>query len=171
MKKKLLAMVLAAATAMTMLAGCGGDDKAAGTKDNKEASADAGEKKEESKELDKVKVAYMPNYASLWVVTTAREKGFFEEEGIEVELTKFDDGPTEIAAMESGSMDVAYIGPGAHTLAIQGNVDVFCFQQLGDADCVMGLKSHGVNSLEDLKGKKVAYASGTSSERQFCFAL
>ena len=28
----------------------------------------------------------------------------------------------------------------------------------------MGLKSHGVNSLEDLKGKKVAYASGTSSE-------
>lgn len=45
MKKKLLAMVLAAATAMTMLAGCGGDDKAAGTKDNKEASADAGEKK------------------------------------------------------------------------------------------------------------------------------
>ena len=159
MKKKLLAMVLAAATAMTMLAGCGGDDKAAGTKDNKEASADAGEKKEESKELDKVKVAYMPNYASLWVVTTAREKGFFEEEGIEVELTKFDDGPTEIAAMESGSMDVAYIGPGAHTLAIQGNVDVFCFQQLGDADCVMGLKSHGVNSLEDLKGKKVAVTS------------
>ena len=171
MKKKLLAMVLAAATAMTMLAGCGGDDKAAGTKDNKEASADAGEKKEESKELDKVKVAYMPNYASLWVVTTAREKGFFEEEGIEVELTKFDDGPTEIAAMESGSMDVAYIGPGAHTLAIQGNVDVFCFQQLGDADCVMGLKSHGVNSLEDLKGKKVAYASGTSSETILLRAL
>ena len=28
----------------------------------------------------------------------------------------------------------------------------------------MGLKSKGVNSLEDLKGKKVAYASGTSSE-------
>ena len=160
MKKKLLAMVLAAATAMTMLAGCGlGDDKAASTdtKENKEASADAG--KEEKKELDKVKVAYMPNYASLWVVKTAQEKGYFEEEGIEVELTKFDDGPTEIAAMESGSMDVAYIGPGAHTLAIQGNVDIFCFQQLGDADCVMGLKSHGVNSLEDLKGKKVAYES------------
>ena len=81
-------MVLAAATAMTMLAGCGGgDDKAASTdtKENKEASADAG--KEEKKELDKVKVAYMPNYASLWVVKTAQEKGYFEEEGIEVELT------------------------------------------------------------------------------------
>ena len=83
----------------------------------------------------------------------------------------FQDGPTEIAAMESGSMDVAYIGPGAHTLAIQGNVDIFCFQQLGDADCVIGLKSHGVNSLEDLKGKKVAYASGTSSETILLRAL
>lgn len=166
MKKKLLAMVLAAATAMTMLAGCGGEKKEA-PEDKKEASAEAGteEKKEEDKkELDKVRVAYMPNYASLWVVKTAQEKGYFEEEGIEVELTKFDDGPTEIAAMEGGSMDVAYIGPGAHSLAIKGNVDVFCFQQLGDADCVMGLKSKGVNSLEDLKGKKVAYASGTSSE-------
>ena len=127
--------------------------------------------KEEKKELDVVNVAYMPNYASLWVVTTAKEKGYFEEQGIEVKMTKFDDGPTEIAAMESGSMDVAYIGPGAHTLAIQGNVDVFCFQQLGDADCVMGLKSHGVNSLEDLKGKKVAYASGTSSETILVRAL
>ena len=94
MKKKLLAMVLAAATAMTMLAGCGGDKKEA-PEDKKEASAEAGteEKKEEDKkELDKVRVAYMPNYASLWVVKTAQEKGYFEEEGIEVELTKFDDG-------------------------------------------------------------------------------
>ena len=44
---------------------------------------------------------------------------------------------------------------GAYTLAIQGNVDVFCFQQLGNADCVVGFKSHGVNSLEDLKGKRL----------------
>ena len=47
--------------------------------------------------------------------------------------------------------------PGAHTLAIQGNVDVFCFQQLGNADSVVGLVSHGVESLEDLEGKTVGY--------------
>lgn len=171
MKKKIMAAFLAAATAMTLLVGCsGGSDSG---KDNQSSgSADSAEASDEgSGELDTVNVAYMPNYASLWVVATADEKGYFEEEGIEVVMTKFDDGPTEIAAMESGSMDVAYIGPGAHTLAIQGNVDIFCFQQLGDADCVMGLKSHGVNSLEDLKGKKVAYASGTSSETILLRAL
>lgn len=67
------------------------------------ASADSAEASDEgSGELDTVNVAYMPNYASLWVVATADEKGYFEEEGIEVVMTKFDDGPTEIAAMESG---------------------------------------------------------------------
>ena len=86
------------------------------------------------------------------------------DEGLDVQLYMFQDGPTEIASMESGSIDVAYIGPGAHKLCIKGQADIFCFSQLGNADCVMGLKSHGVNSLEDLKGKKVAYASGTSSE-------
>ena len=163
MKKKLLSMLLVGVTAMSMLAGCGGSSEEPKKEDTK---TEAKDDKEEKKELDVVNVAYMPNYASLWVVTTAKEKGYFEEQGIEVKMTKFDDGPTEI-----GSMDVAYIGPGAHTLAIQGNVDVFCFQQLGDADCVMGLKSHGVNSLEDLKGKKVAYASGTSSETILLRAL
>ena len=172
MKKKLLSMLLVGVTAMSMLAGCGGSSEEPKKEDTKTEATDGKEdKKDEKKELDVVNVAYMPNYASLWVVTTAKEKGYFEEQGIEVKMTKFDDGPTEIAAMESGSMDVAYIGPGAHTLAIQGNVDIFCFQQLGDADCVMGLKSHGVNSLEDLKGKKVAYASGTSSETILLRAL
>lgn len=168
MKKKLLAMLIAGVTAMSMLAGCGGSTE---TSKKEETKTEATDKKEDKKELDVVNVAYMPNYASLWCLSTAEEKGYFEEQGIELKMTKFDDGPTEIAAMESGSMDVAYIGPGAHTLAIQGHVDIFCFEQLGDADCVMGLKSHGVNSLEDLKGKKVAYASGTSSETILVRAL
>lgn len=167
MKKKWMAAILAVTTAMTLLAGCGGSST--GTEEQSGKGTEA--KEESTDKMDVVNVAYMPNYASLWVAATADKKGYFEEEGIEVKMTKFDDGPTEIAAMESGSMDVAYIGPGAHTLAIQGNVDIFCFQQLGDADCVMGLKSHGVNSLEDLKGKKVAYASGTSSETILLRAL
>lgn len=93
MKKKIMAAFLAAATAMTLLAGCsGGSDSG---KDNQSSgSADSAEASDEgSGELDTVNVAYMPNYASLWVVATADEKGYFEEEGIEVVMTKFDDGP------------------------------------------------------------------------------
>lgn len=116
-------------------------------------------------------VAYMPNYAALWAVITGIQKGYFAEQGITINLYEFADGPTEIAAMESGSIDVAYIGPGAHRLCSTGNASIFLFQHLGNADCVIGRPSHGVSSLEDLKGKKVAYASGTSSETILRLAL
>ena len=170
MKKKIMAAFLAAATAMTLLAGCsGGSDSG---KDNQSSgSADSAEASDEgSGELDTVNVAYMPNYASLWVVATADEKGYFEEEGIEVVMTKFDDGLQKSQLWNPVPwMWQTHQAP-IHWLS-RGNVDIFCFQQLGDADCVMGLKSHGVNSLEDLKGKKVAYASGTSSETILLRAL
>lgn len=116
-------------------------------------------------------VAYMPNYAALWAVTTGIEQGFFQEQGITVNLIEFADGPTEIAAMESGSIDLSYIGPGAHRLCSSGNASIFLIQQMGNTDCVIGLKSKGVNSLADLKGKTVAYASGTSSESMLNLAL
>ncbi|MDC7291414.1 ABC transporter substrate-binding protein [Blautia schinkii] len=151
MRKKMLAVLLTAA--MTM--GLGGSTVMAA----------------EAPETVKLNVAYMPNYAALWAVTTGMEKGYFEEQGIEITLYEFADGPTEIAAMDSGSIDIAYIGPGAHKLCINGQATVFNLQQIGDADCVIGLPSHGVEKLEDLKGKTVAYASGTSSEMLLNTAL
>lgn len=124
------------------------------------------EKKEsgESQELTKVKVAYMPNFASLNAVVAGINTGAFEEEGIEVEMVEFADGPTIIAAMESGSIDVGYIGPGAHVLSIQGTADIFAFAHLGNADEVIASKDKGINDIADLKGKTIAVASGTSSE-------
>lgn len=112
----------------------------------------------------KLKVAYMPNFASLNTVVAGMKIGSFEEEGIEVDLLEFADGPTIIAAMESGSIDIGYIGPGAHVLPIQGRAEIFAFSQLGNADEVIGSKEKGVNSIQDLKGKTIAVAGGTSSE-------
>ncbi|MBR5968837.1 MAG: ABC transporter substrate-binding protein [Lachnospiraceae bacterium] len=193
MKKKIMSYLLTGALLTFVLAGCGGSagnsgnsaastaDSVAQTEASTPAPADTSaaaqtteaepEPEAPAAEPVTLRIAYMPNYAALWAVTTAREKGFFEEEGITVELTEFADGPTEIAAMESGSIDLSYIGPGAHRLCATGNAEVFLLQQLGDADCVIGLKSKGVESLEDLKGKTVAYASGTSSEQILSLAL
>ncbi|MGM9987220.1 MAG: ABC transporter substrate-binding protein [Bacillaceae bacterium] len=116
------------------------------------------------KGLKKVKVGYMPNYASLNSVVAGIKTDSFKEEGIEVELVEFADGPTIIAAMESGSIDVGYIGPGAHVLPIKGKADIIAFSHLGNADEVIANKDKGINTIQDLKGKTVAVASGTSSE-------
>jgi len=107
-------------------------------------------------------IAYMPNYGSLWSVTTAAEKGYFEEEGITVNMVEFADGPTIIAALESGSIDMGYIGQGAHKLCINGQATIFALSHISNGDALIG--GPGITKVEDLKGKKVAYSSGTSSE-------
>lgn len=116
-----------------------------------------------------LRIAYMPNWGALWAVSTAQAKGYFEEEGITLELVPFEDGPTEITAMESGNIDISYIGPGAHKLCSTGNAEVLLLQHLGDGDCIIGLK--GIKTLEELKGKTIGYAAGTSSETILLKAL
>ena len=119
----------------------------------------------------KLNIAYMPNYASLWSVVTGINMGYFAEEGLDVQLVEFADGPTIIAAMESGSIDMGYIGPGAHKLCINGRAEIFCFSQIGNADHLLARRSAGIETVADLKGKKVGYSSGTSSEMILQYAL
>ena len=125
----------------------------------------AGGSKESDSGLRTVRVAYMSNYASLWSVVAGMRSGAFADQGLEIQLVEFADGPTIIAAMESGSIDIGYIGHGAHKLCINGQADIFCFSHVGNGDAVIGLKSHGVTEdPASLKGKNIGYASGTSSE-------
>ena len=116
----------------------------------------------------------MPNYASLWSVLTAIDKGYFAEEGLEVTLWEFADGPSEIAAMEGGSIDLAYIGHGAHKLCINGKAQIFLPSSVHSTDRIIVLPTSGVTSSDDianLKGKKVAYNGGSSSETALQGAL
>lgn len=175
--KKIISITLAALLTLSLVA-CGSAEAPAPAEEapaeevaTEEAATEEAVAAEPAAEPITLNVAYMPNYAALWAVTTADQKGYFAEEGITINLVEFSDGPTEIAAMESGSIDVSYIGPGAHKLCSTGDAQIFLIQQLGDADCVIGFKSKGVEKLEDLKGKKVAYASGTSSETILNLAL
>jgi len=64
---------------------------------------------------------------------------------------------------------VAFIGPGAHKLCSKGDAQVFLMQHMGDGDCILGL--NGIKTLEELAGKKVGYAAGTSSETILTTAL
>lgn len=127
-------------------------------------SGDSATASDENEEAEAFKVGYMPNFASLNSVVAGIHNGNFEDEGLEIELVEFSDGPTIIAALESGSIDAGYIGPGAHVLPIQGEAKIFAFSHLGNADEVIVNKDKDVETIEDLEGKKIAMASGTSSE-------
>lgn len=166
MKKRLLSLLMVAAMTAAMLTGCGGakeeaapETPAAEETAETEAEAPAEEATVEPVELN---IAYMPNYGSLWSIVNAVEQGYLEEEGITVNLTEFADGPTIIAAMEGGSIDLGYIGQGAHKLCINGQATIFALSHISNGDMLIG--GPGITKVEDLAGKKVAYSSGTSSE-------
>ena len=117
--KKLLALALALVMVFA-LAACGSDttEPSADPAASGSPAADPGttESNEPTAEPITIKVGYMNNYGSLWSVLTAEQMGYMEEQGITLELSSFQDGPTIISAMESGSIDIGYIGDGAHKL-------------------------------------------------------
>ncbi|MDO4787985.1 MAG: ABC transporter substrate-binding protein [Johnsonella sp.] len=177
MRKKISIMLVAAVAALGMLAGCSSkpaqtettqaaqeETKAQESSEEQKAQESKAEesKAEEKPESIELDVAYMPNYGSLWAVQNAIAKGYMEEEGIKVNLVEFQDGPTIIAAMESGSIDIGYIGQGAHKLCINGKAKIFALSHISNGDALIGGK--GITKVEDLKGKTVAYSSGSSSE-------
>ena len=170
--KKLIAMLLAMVMVLS-LAACGAKTEAPAATEAPKAEApaatEAAAPEAPAVEPVTLNVAYMANWGSLWAVATADGKGYFAEEGITINLTQFEDGPSEIAAMKQGSMDVAFIGPGAHKLCSKGDAQVFLMQHMGDGDCILGL--NGLKTLEELAGKKVGYAAGTSSETILTTAL
>ncbi|MFT4104472.1 MAG: ABC transporter substrate-binding protein [Lacrimispora sp.] len=171
MRKKVLGLLLVTSLAAGALIGCASKKEttpevtSAEVSQTKEEGAAAEKEVQESAPVQKpvtVSVAYMPNYGSLWAIENAIEQGYLEEEGITVKLTEFQDGPTIIAAMESGSIDIGYIGQGAHKLCIEGQATIFALSHISNGDALIG--GEGILSVEDLAGKKVAYSSGSSSE-------
>lgn len=173
--KKRMTLLAGAALAAAALTACGGGAAKETTAAATTAAATAAETtaeavKEETTEAPetfetaKVRVAYMPNMGSASLATTAKEKGFFEEMGLEVEMVEFQGGPAEIAAMASGDIDISQIGHGAHALCAEGEAVIFQIDCTSLADAVIGNKDKGVNSIEELKGKTVAVTSGTSAE-------
>ena len=155
MKKYILSIIITLGVVAAALTGCG-TEKVSESVETEEAV------QTQVRELKKLNVAYMPNYGSLWSIVNAIEAGYMEEEGIEVNLIEFKDGPTIIAALKSAAIDIGYIGQGAHKLCMQGEAKIFALSHISNADMVIG--GPKVNSIEDLNGRRVAYVENTSSE-------
>ena len=185
--KRFLALLLALVMVLS-LAACGGGSSNAEEPEAPETQPEAAEPETEPEaeaepetepeaepeaeaEPITLRIGYMANYASLWAVMTGIKGGYFEEEGITIQLTEFGDGPSEIAAMEGGSIDLAYIGKGAHRLCILGSAIIFAPSSVHTTDRLVCAADSGIQTVEDLKGKTVGYTAGSSSETTMDGAL
>jgi taurine transport system substrate-binding protein len=94
--------------------------------------------------------------------------------GYKINWRKFGGGGDVIRAMASGDVQIGEVGSSpAAAAASQGmNVEVFwILDDIADAEQLVARNGSGVNSIKDLKGKKVAVPYVSTSHYQLLYAL
>lgn len=120
-------------------------------------------KEEESKPINtKIRVGYLYEFAGASAIAIAQEKGFFEEENLDVELVEFFNGHAAILSMVSKEIDFTYIGHAAHSLIINGNVQILIPNGISKGEKIITGKWTGIKTVDDLRGKNIATHFGTS---------
>lgn len=122
-------------------------------------------------QADTVKLGLQPwlGYGPLWV---AQEKGFFKDHDVDVALTTFNWDQDMTAALASGNLDVIASATNGMVTNFNQGVDQkgFLIMDLSfEADGIIA--GNGITSIADLKGKKVAFESGATSDLLINYAL
>jgi NitT/TauT family transport system substrate-binding protein len=118
-----------------------------------------------------VKLGLQPwlGYGPLWV---AEQKGFFAKHGVEVELTTFNWDQDMTAALASGNLHVIAAATNGLITNFNQGVDQkgFLVMDLSfEADAVVA--GSAIGTIAELKGKKVAFEAGTTSDLLINYAL
>lgn len=90
-------------------------------------------------------------------ILVAKEKGYFKDQGIDVEIMEFKSGPLVHQALSAGELDMAYIGspPVYHWFSRGLDSRILAKVNYGQA-AVISRKDSGIEQLTDLKNKKMA---------------
>lgn len=121
--------------------------------------------------LTKVRIGTQPwiGYGPWWI---AQEQGLFAKYGLEAELVDFVEDKEVNAAFASGQMDAANLATHTAIKLFAAGLDlriVLLEDASYQADAILAPKS--ITSIADLKGKKVAYEEGTTSDLLLNYAL
>ena len=146
MKKRLLAMTMAALMAATALTGCGGS----------------------SKSLDKLTFTYVTAPLNVPSIIE-KEKGIFaktfEDMGIEVEYAELTSGADQTQALASGDVQVLYaVGATSVILSAANDADIKVlnmYSRSPKAFC-MYAQDESLTTPESLRGKTIAGPAGTN---------
>lgn len=92
-------------------------------------------------------------YLPIW---TAWEKGWFEEEGVRFEMVQMSD-PDAVRAVASGTIGLAIPEAGSAIQAAERGADVIIVASLADRFPYDLVVRKGIESFEDLRGKRLAH--------------
>ncbi|MFI9344595.1 aliphatic sulfonate ABC transporter substrate-binding protein [Streptomyces sp. NPDC052773] len=148
------AFAVIAALPLLALAACGYGSQA---KDDDTVRIAAGAKRIDG--LDSVRIGYFGNLTHATALV-GRQQGFFQKElGATVaKYATFNAGPSEIEALNSGSIDIGWIGPSpainGYVKANGKNLRIIGGSASGGVKLVVNPEK--IKSLKDVKGKRIA---------------
>jgi NitT/TauT family transport system substrate-binding protein len=101
-------------------------------------------------ELHKLKVGHLPTSGHL-LYFVAKEKGFFQQEGLDVELFRFTNSGEGLTAIKSGKLDIGSFGTSAPLAFIANGADFTLFGgQMGEGHALIA-KPENAERFKDLK--------------------
>ncbi len=123
------------------------------------------EGKEDKKEV--VRIGIQQSLSPLWI---GKENGWFEEAfseiGVDVEWVEFQSGPPQFEGIAAGKLDFTEVG---NTPVIGGQAADVPFKEIAVtadgylANAILVRDDSGIETVADLKGKKIAVAKGSSA--------
>ena len=123
----------------------------------------------------KVNLGIQQTLSPLWV---AKENGWMEEAfkeiGVEVSWTEFQSGPPQFEGIAAGKLDITEVG---NTPPISGQAADIDFKEVAvlskglKSNAILVPKESSIQSVEDLVGKKIAVAKGSSAFGLLYFVL
>ncbi|MEQ8143315.1 aliphatic sulfonate ABC transporter substrate-binding protein [Streptomyces sp. OP7] len=150
----ILRTVAATAALPLLLTACGYGSDAADDAPKAEVAAGA-----EKLSASEVKIGYFPNLTHATALVGVQE-GLLQKElgGTKIKASTFNAGPSEIEALNAGSIDIGWIGPSpsinGYTKSEGKNLRIISGSASGGVKLVVNPDK--IKTLDDLKGKKIA---------------
>ncbi|MGB8426242.1 MAG: ABC transporter substrate-binding protein [Desulfobacterales bacterium] len=114
--------------------------------------------------LEKIRVGYLHTLAVDGQFWLGVHKGYFKDQGLEMEPIQFTSGIPLMQALSGGSVDVAIMGAVISNFPSRGVGKVFLINNIEyDTAMLFARPETGAKTIQDVKGQKIATVKGTTA--------
>ena len=113
-----------------------------------------------------LKIGYQSSSSDDWMLVAARDLRLFERVGLAPQYIPFDAGPPMIAAAMNKTIDVAIVKTVPFLIGLSQGADwvmIGTYSEGAYSEGLLARKDSGIDTVGDLKGKRIGYYKGSSA--------
>lgn len=172
-KAKVIQLIALMITIAVVFAGCKANTAKEDTQkeDTQAVNAQAEDTQEDTSNLNQAKSIRIGDQGTYFTAKVAYEKGFLQEEfgdDFEITISTFSNGPESTEALNAKGIDFAFFGDVPAVVGNANNPDIKVISSFWNAEegyYLIARNVSGIEKLEDIKGKRIAFGAGTNSHK------